>query len=402
MGTHPIFESDFDCLTEMGFGRLVVNSLFTSVIIVLFVTSGLIVNALWTIILPLWFAGRRDLYRACCKHITTAWFRIIIFIPLVWGKCKFKVYSDDATETHAGKEVGICIANHRYTNDWILDFIAAEQYSMLGQCKAFIKSEIGMIPFLGWAMWFNEFGFLTRAKASKDLKTLQRASEHFREYTEPCWLLLYPEGTRFTKEKHEASIEFAREKQIQPMRQHLIPRPKGFHELTTSLKNSNVKAMYDCTFYVENDFDVSIAHWLKGNPSTISLVCSRIDLSEIPTDPDESKAYLYQLFHEKDEIIEKMMGEPNAEEFVFENSKVRRQPIRRRPTGKHVFWKPFISTAIWFMIIMVPILRICLSYATSSFTGFFFTVGGIIAMNMVVLYMLNFALAKSSYGKKKN
>ena len=53
------------------------------------------------------------------------------------------------------------------------------------------------------------------------------------EYTEPCWLLLYPEGTRFSKEKHEASIEFAREKQIQPMRQHLIPRPKGFHELTT-------------------------------------------------------------------------------------------------------------------------------------------------------------------------
>lgn len=219
---------------------------------------------------------------------------------------------------------------------------------MLGQCKAFIKSEIRMIPFLGWAMWFNEFGFLTRAKASKDLKTLQRASEHFRgeplnisheewlilydtysdfhtrtlEYTEPCWLLLYPEGTRFSKEKHEASIEFAREKQIQPMRQHLIPRPKGFHELTTryrttlkanpchgpydmdhtrvfSLKNSNVKAMYDCTFYVENDLDVSIAHWLKGQPSTISLVCSRIDLSEIPTDPDESKAYLNQLFHEK-------------------------------------------------------------------------------------------------------
>ena len=57
--------------------------------------------------------------------------------------------------------------------------------------------------------------------------------------------------------------------------------------------------MYDCTFYVENDFDVSIAHWLKGNPSTITLVCSRIDLSDIPTDPDESKAYLNQLFHEK-------------------------------------------------------------------------------------------------------
>ena len=56
------------------------------------------------------------------------------------------------------------------------------------------------------------------------------------------------------------------------------------HICVLSLKNSNVKAMYDCTFYVENDLDVSIAHWLKGQPSTISLVCSRIDLSEIPTD----------------------------------------------------------------------------------------------------------------------
>ena len=53
---------------------------------------------------------------------------VIIFIPLVWGKCEFKVYSDDETEKYAGKEVGIVIANHRYTNDWIIDFIAAEQY----------------------------------------------------------------------------------------------------------------------------------------------------------------------------------------------------------------------------------------------------------------------------------
>ena len=60
---------------------------------------------------------------------------VIIFIPLVWGKCEFKVYSDDETEKHAGKEVGICIANHRYTNDWILDFIAAEQYRNVSKSR---------------------------------------------------------------------------------------------------------------------------------------------------------------------------------------------------------------------------------------------------------------------------
>ena len=165
----------------MGFGRLVVNSLFTSVIIVLFVTSGLIVNALWTIILPLWFAGRRDLYRACCKHITTAWFRskfhghasamdhlttcsVIIFIPLVWGKCEFKVYSDDETEKYAGKEVGICIANHRYTNDWILDFIAAEQYRNVFKFGPWriVHFDCLFKRSLWWSFWpFSKLALLT-------------------------------------------------------------------------------------------------------------------------------------------------------------------------------------------------------------------------------------------------
>ena len=69
------------------------------------------------------------------------------------------------------------------------------------------------------------------------------------------------------------------------LKPHLYHGPNDMdHIRIFSLKNSNVKAMYDCTFYVENDLDVSIAQWL-------------------------------------------------------------------------------IVTAIWFLIIMVPILRICLSYA---------------------------------------
>ena len=97
-----------------------------------------------------------------------------------------------------------------------------------------------MVPLLGWAMWFNEFGFLTRSKSKKDLATLHRASAHFKTYNEPVWLLLYPEGTRFTPEKHQASIEFAKEKNVAHYKNLLIPRPKGFNELTTSLKVSRL------------------------------------------------------------------------------------------------------------------------------------------------------------------
>lgn len=39
---------------------------------------------------------------------------------------------------------------------------------------------------------------------------------------------MFAEGTRFTKEKHEASLAFAREKGLPELRQHLTPRTKGF------------------------------------------------------------------------------------------------------------------------------------------------------------------------------
>jgi hypothetical protein len=67
------------------------------------------------------------------------------------------------------------------------------------------------------------------------------------EYSIPIWLLLYPEGTRYTKEKHDQSMEFAKEKGLKTLKHLLLPRPKGFHESISCLHNSNVKAVYDCT-----------------------------------------------------------------------------------------------------------------------------------------------------------
>ena len=39
---------------------------------------------------------------------------------------------------------------------------------------------------------------------------------------------MFCEGTRFTKEKHEASMKIAREKGLRELKHHLLPRTKGF------------------------------------------------------------------------------------------------------------------------------------------------------------------------------
>ncbi|KAG8333517.1 1-acyl-sn-glycerol-3-phosphate acyltransferase gamma [Homalodisca vitripennis] len=52
------------------------------------------------------------------------------------------------------------------------------------------------------------------------------------------------EGTRFTEEKHEASLAFAREKGLPQLKQHLTPRTKGFTCSVPHLRGK-VDAIYD-------------------------------------------------------------------------------------------------------------------------------------------------------------
>lgn len=37
---------------------------------------------------------------------------------------------------------------------------------------------------------------------------------------------MFPEGTRFTEKKHEASVKFAEERNMPILKHHLIPRTK--------------------------------------------------------------------------------------------------------------------------------------------------------------------------------
>ena len=47
------------------------------------------------------------------------------------------------------------------------------------------------------------------------------------------------EGTRFTDEKHAASMEIAKSKGLPLLKHHLLPRTKGFTLLTSITKNKS-------------------------------------------------------------------------------------------------------------------------------------------------------------------
>jgi len=99
--------------------------LFPVVIFTLFALSGIIANVLWASLLPFWWFDRKDLYRKCAKIVTEGWWRVVLFIPLHWAGGEMQIYSTDELEKNVENESAICLANHRYTVDWVLDWIDA-------------------------------------------------------------------------------------------------------------------------------------------------------------------------------------------------------------------------------------------------------------------------------------
>jgi len=312
-----------------------------------------------------------------------------------------EIYSTDEVEENASFESAIVLANHRYTVDWVINWVAAEHYHMLGQCKAFIKAVVAKFPIIGWSMWFNEYCFLSRQNKRKDINTILKSIQHLKEYTEPCWLLLYPEGTRFNKAKHAESMNFAKDHGLPELSYLLLPRPRGFHEIVSNLHGSNVKAIYDCTFQIENDFDVPISNWLRRRPTKLKLAVTRIDLDSVPTEFEESKKFIYKLFQEKDKLFGKMLTEPNAAELSLPGSAFYSKPMRVR-RDKTKPWKPLPTTLFWACVILYPILGFLYKAFTSSLLGCLVTTVAVTAMNLAVAYLLEmFHKKPSSYGLKK-
>jgi lysophosphatidic acid acyltransferase/lysophosphatidylinositol acyltransferase len=135
-------------------------------------------------------------------------------------------------------------------------------------------------PVLGWSWKFQEVVFLER-NWEKDKKNLGRQLTRLVNYPSPFFvrtlkiehlaaqlngfahsskgaqcnrinplsvfqLTMFPEGTRFTPDKHKASMVVAREKGLPELKHHLLPRTRGFVAGLPYLKGK-VPAIYDVT-----------------------------------------------------------------------------------------------------------------------------------------------------------
>jgi len=224
-----------------------------------------------------------------------------------WGGCV--VFAERFNGTRiivSGEELPInenvlVVSNHQQMPDITTIMALARGKGRLGDLKFFVKYAVKWVPGVGWGMQFLNCPFLKR-DWSADREKIDATFDTLVRERIPMWLVSFVEGTRATEAKIRASAEWAVERGIEPTRNVLIPRTKGFVASVEGL-GDHLNAVYDLTIgYVEGV--PSLWQFITGRVKQIHVHIRRFPADELPKIETELKQWLMERFYEKDALLE--------------------------------------------------------------------------------------------------
>jgi len=296
-----------------------------------FTTTAMIKRLLSVFIIPLFcitflvLGLLINLVQLLCKAMPTTLFRKVNYYLVYgihgyllsvgdwWANNNIKIYCSEDLHNriskHGVKEHALFLMNHHTELDWLYSWIIGDRMGILGNCRAFSKRVLRLVPIIGWSWAMSDMVFLARGDWEEDKRVIQEKLRILADYPSPVWLLLFPEGTRFTKEKHKASMEFASRAGLPFLEHHLTPRTKGFTFIMEQVDRKKFKTIYDITL-VEEDGSApfNISSIISGIPCTGNVYIRRIPLDSIPIDKVKSANWLHNFFKEKDEIKHRFLS----------------------------------------------------------------------------------------------
>ncbi|XP_055382544.1 1-acyl-sn-glycerol-3-phosphate acyltransferase gamma-like [Condylostylus longicornis] len=339
-----------------------------------FFVSGLLINLLQFCLFVCLRPFNVKLYRKLNYYLCYSLYCQLVFLADWWSNTKLTVYCDGDIFTK--DENVLLMMNHTYEIDWLLGWIFCEKRFVLGNCKAFAKKVIRYIPIIGWCWYFAEFVFLERS-FEKDKEIIATQLKEAFSYPDPVWLLLNAEGTRFTESKHEASVQFAKERGMTVLKHHLIPRTKGFTASLPTLKKY-CHAIYDINLSVKKDDPVppTIRSLLFGNSVDAYMFVRRIPMKDVPSDENEAAAWLQNLFVEKDKIQDSF--HTTGDYFKTSGFKETKSFVQKR----RIY--PLLNVVGWLLVTVLPLIKFMF---TSLIYGNWFSLT-IVSILILILYVI--------------
>lgn len=189
----------------------------------------------------------------------------------------------------------IAISNHQ---SWADSFLIQSAITTHGPIvKVLVKQQLMWIPLLALIFWAYDFPRLKRRSANPadeperrrlDVARIRAACE--RQKAAPAALLVFPEGTRFTREKHARLAS--------PYAHLLPPKPGGFELLLEGLEGVADGVLDITIHYPESS---SFWQFLSGGIAEPTVRIDLVPLREIA----ERRAWLSDRWAEKDQQLDR-------------------------------------------------------------------------------------------------
>lgn len=200
---------------------------------IVFIFSGLVVNVIQLLSLVLWPINRK-LYREINAKVVLLNWTMLICLAERWANVKLRLFGDADVYATLGTRKAICMLNHASDLDWLFGWLIADKFSVLGLTKCVLKSDLRLVPVLGWSWWLVEYIFLRR-DWENDRAHMTRCFRTLDDFHLPYWMVIFCEGTRFTVAKHAQSVAYCLKAGLKPLKHLLYPRVKGFQLMRAQL-----------------------------------------------------------------------------------------------------------------------------------------------------------------------
>uniref|UniRef100_A0A915D569 Phospholipid/glycerol acyltransferase domain-containing protein n=1 Tax=Ditylenchus dipsaci TaxID=166011 RepID=A0A915D569_9BILA len=273
----------------------------------------------------------------------TAYLRTCLFVFESVSAVEISLYGDVAALLDK-KQSCIVISNHQSNVDWAaITMLAARQSSQGNEAglRFIIKDAIRFVPLFGWYTFQRGYVYVRRfGKFVSD--PVKRQLHYLTTIKESFWLQIFPEGTRFSRDKVkliEASQRFCEENNLPILEHTLTPRARAFCLAVDELRQS-----LDCVYDITLAYKITDSNGLSGaqsneiSPDMFSFCCNlsppqlhmhirKYSIDSIPIDAHTQRQWLYDRFAEKDRLLEEFYTTGKFSQLV--QTKVDRLPLFR-------------------------------------------------------------------------
>ncbi|GFQ96206.1 1-acyl-sn-glycerol-3-phosphate acyltransferase epsilon [Trichonephila clavata] len=278
-------------------------------------------------LLPSWiYQAGDDIYYSVYQKF------VLFFFEHVTGT---KLFLYGNLEVISKKESVIYISNHQSTVDWVVVHMLADRQGSTGNVRYVMKDSLQLVPLYGF--YFYEHGCVFVKRHYFDSKKMISSLKYLQNERIPTWMVIFPEGTRYNPEASdmiEKSQSFARDRGLVPLKHVLTPKYKGFQIALEHLKN-NLDAVYDATVIyscTKGDKKTlrtkapSMFEFVTGCCDAVYIHINRIDMCSIPANESDFKAWLHNIFHKKDRLLDDYYTGKCSPSKLFSLSKGYRSP----------------------------------------------------------------------------